>query len=189
MITITNPLAWPEGWARARSTEASKFADRSPDDVLQRLLREFRQLGGVSNMTLTTDAPLRRDGRAWLANARGDTAVAIYFRRGGREIVMARDAFTSVTDNVWSLCLAIEAMRQLQRHGGEGMTGKALDGLSALPPPENWWDVLGVSRTAPMEVREAAYRALAKTAHPDAGGTPAGWVRLSAAIERARTAG
>src|SRR5688572_6591812 len=43
------------------------------------------------------------------------------------------------------------------------------------------YDVLGVPRTASIAEIRAAYRAAAKTAHPDAGGTPEGFARLNAA--------
>lgn len=52
-----------------------------------------------------------------------------------------------------------------------------------------WWQVLHVAPDAPMSVREAAYRALALQAHPDAGGSPEAMQRLNAAIEQARRAG
>ncbi|MBF8255108.1 MAG: hypothetical protein HW375_15 [Anaerolineales bacterium] len=47
-------------------------------------------------------------------------------------------------------------------------------------------EVLGVFPNAPIEVFEAAYKALAKTSHPDAGGTDAAMKELNAAIEEIR---
>jgi len=55
--------------------------------------------------------------------------------------------------------------------------------------PEPWFTVLGVLPEAPIEVAEAAYRALAKKAHPDAGGSSEAMGRLSRAIEEARARG
>jgi hypothetical protein len=45
------------------------------------------------------------------------------------------------------------------------------------------WGVLHLAPGAPLDVAEAAYRALAKKAHPDAGGDPERFRRLTEAIE------
>jgi hypothetical protein len=63
------------------------------------------------------------------------------------------------------------------------------------PPPREeprrastleWARVLHTSADAPLEVAEAAYRALAKHAHTDVGGTHEGMKALNRAIEQAR---
>lgn len=51
-----------------------------------------------------------------------------------------------------------------------------------------WWHVLKVAPDAPMIVREAAYRALARTVHPDLGGDSERMCDLNAAIAQARAA-
>lgn len=49
--------------------------------------------------------------------------------------------------------------------------------------PAGPWGVLHLAPGAPLDVAEAAYRALAKKAHPDAGGDPERFRRLTEAIE------
>ena len=49
---------------------------------------------------------------------------------------MAMDRFTSVAGNLRSLTLAIEAMRQLNRHGGGTMMERAFAGFVAIAPPD-----------------------------------------------------
>lgn len=47
-----------------------------------------------------------------------------------------------------------------------------------------WWSVLGVEPDAAAPAIKNAFRALAKTHHPDAGGDPADFKRLRAAYEQ-----
>lgn len=57
----------------------------------------------------------------------------------------------------------------------------------ALPAPareRDPWEVLGVRPDAPLEVVRAAYRELAKSAHPDRGGSDERMAELNAALER-----
>jgi hypothetical protein len=189
-MTCRNPLDWPEGWPRTARPAASKFLDHSIGMALSRLHEELRLLGKVGGLVVTSNQPLSRDGTKFLSGKPddNDAGVAIYFDRNGKPTVMARDAYSTVWENIWSLALAVEAMRQLARHGGEGMAGKAFEGMVALPPPEPWWEVLHVTQSSPIEVVEASYRALAKSAHPDAGGSNAAFARLTAAITIARIA-
>ena len=49
---------------------------------------------------------------------------------------MARDAYKTVAGNMRSLTLAIEAMRQLERHGGSTMMERAFQGFAAIAPPD-----------------------------------------------------
>lgn len=47
----------------------------------------------------------------------------------------------------------------------------------------DWWDVLGVARTADRRTIENAYKALARIHHPDTGGSPEAFIRLRRAYE------
>ena len=48
-----------------------------------------------------------------------------------------------------------------------------------------WWEVLGVKPDANKEAIRNAYRALSKVHHPDAGGDPETFQRLSQAYKEA----
>ncbi|MGB1215516.1 MAG: hypothetical protein ACPG4X_19255, partial [Pikeienuella sp.] len=100
-----------------------------------------------------------------------DPGIAVYFTWKKRPYVMARDLFDRAEDNLRSLALAIEGMRQMQRHGGSHMMEKAFSGFAALPPPDApinmggpdalprpWNDVLGVAEGAPWSAVRSAYR-------------------------------
>ncbi|MGL4404652.1 MAG: J domain-containing protein [Notoacmeibacter sp.] len=150
--------------------------------------KELSLLGGVSNLIITSNQPIGRNG-GYVAGKPDDNdyGVAIYFNRKGVSTVMARDAFYPNADNIWSIALAVEAMRALARNGGEGLMGKAFVGMAALPPPKPWWEILSVANDAPLAVVEAVYRKLVKTLHPDRGGNANKWQELQSAINAARS--
>ncbi|OJW21229.1 MAG: hypothetical protein BGO49_24775 [Planctomycetales bacterium 71-10] len=58
---------------------------------------------------------------------------------------------------------------------------RAFTDCVALPAPKSPWDVLGVAPGATEAEIDAAYRAKAKTAHPDNGGTAAAMQELNEA--------
>jgi hypothetical protein len=188
-VRITNPLQWPSDWPRSKEAVTSKFQQHSLSEACERLHKELWLLGGVSNLIITSNQPIGRNGGYVSGKPDdGDYGVAIYFNRKGISTVMARDAFYPNADNIWSIALAVEAMRALAHHGGEGLMGKAFVGMAALPPPKPWWEVMHLSKDAPMGVIEATYRELVKSAHPDKGGDTPAWHALQSAVIAARRA-
>jgi DnaJ-domain-containing protein 1 len=93
-----------------------------------------------------------------------------------------------VKDNVRAVGKTIEALRGIERWGASDMMERAFSAFEALPAPEQWWQVLGVSASASAAEIDAAYRAKARAAHPDTGGSDAAMARLNAARDRARLA-
>lgn len=186
------PLAWPEGRPRtpvvARKT--SRF-DVSHNAACANLFAQIRQLGG-GRAVISTDMELRRDGLPYANRPFIDKGAAVYFHHKGRRVAFACDRWDRLACNIHAIAKTIEALRGIARWGTGDMLDVAIQGFVALPPPaagRKWWDVLGVQQAAPIEVIEASYRALAKKAHPDAGGTAAAWSELEAAIVEARSAG
>jgi hypothetical protein len=114
--------------------------------------------------------------------------VAVYFQLSGKPMVMACDMHQRAEENMRSITLAVQAMRQLKRHGGGMMMERAFAGFAALPPPTSCWDVLGVRPNAPRSEVERAFRERAKVAHPDMGGSAAEMAALNAARDRALSA-
>jgi hypothetical protein len=113
---------------------------------------------------------------------------------------MARDAYSTVRDNLRSIGLAIAHLRGLDRHGGAHMMERAFHGFTALPPPSNgaprpeqrpWREVLapipeGLDPADTLLLAENRCRAKSREAHTDAGGTNEQMIVLNAAIEAAR---
>lgn len=188
-MTEAYPLAWPDGWPRTpharmrdgrsdfgkvdtsgryswKSKRALTFAEARDS-----LLKAATKVGAV-DVVLSTSFVLNRSGLPSDNRRRpDDQGVALYFNLGGRALVMARDAYQRAEENMRSLALALEALAQLERHGGGVMLEKAFAGFAALPAPKKWWQVLGVEPTASADDVAAAFRRLSKTAHPDNGGS------------------
>jgi hypothetical protein len=199
------PLAWPEGWPRTPDAEKKdgRFVfKRQVDNGRYRsgqawtfaaardaLLEEIGRHGAMTCVVSTNFALDRRFLAVEGKRRPADEGVAIYFQRKGRPIAMACDRFHDAEGNMRSLTLALEAMRQLERHGGGTMMERAYEGFAALPAPKRWWEVLGVSPDCTPQDIQAAYRALARKAHPDAGGTHAAMAELNSALDAARRAG
>ena len=182
------PLYWPPGWPRTppakRKWSLAGGRNAPPwDRNVQELLWEVERLGG-RNPVLSTNQPLRRDGLLYATKRSiDDPGAALYFQRAGVPLVMARDAYELLEDNIRSLRLAIVGMRQVYRHGGDMIMERVFRGFQALPAgdgsPPAWFDVLGVAPDADRATIERAYRAHAMKVHPDRGGTEVQMVRLN----------
>src|SRR5258708_200630 len=139
-MTQAYPLLWPEGWPR---TPAAHRRNTSPvtttfDGARRQLLNELQLLGAMSAV-ISSNLPLRVDGQPYADAARrrmDDPGVALYFTLDTRAVVMARDVFWNVHDNLRSIGHAIEHLRGLERHGGAHMMERAFGGFTALPPPQ-----------------------------------------------------
>lgn len=205
-MTEAYPLRWPEGWPRRNGAKGGGPFRTSPETAIQSLYANFRQLR-ATGLVLSSNCKIRQDGTPYredLSTRLKDPGVAVYFTYSGKPMVMAQDAYNVPFANIRSLALAIEAMRQIERHGGGYMMQRSFEGFAALPPPGGsagyvkppWRGVLDMPKEHFTEIdddsqlmlAEAKYRKLAKTLHADAGGEDAQrMAELNVAIEDART--
>ena len=193
------PLQWPEGWPRTPADKQVrgwqfKQLDYSTGRrtlatfarARDALLGELRRLG-AGHIVISTNHPTDRYGVPTESKRRIlDEGVVIYFSLGKRQMAMACDRFDNAAANMRSLGLAIEAMRQLERHGGGAMMERAFSGFAALPPPRSCWDILGVPVGSSRTAIEKSFRERATAMHPDRGGSNAAMAELNAARDRAR---
>lgn len=188
------PLQWPDGWPRHKGARENDNRFRGPayrwDRVYRGLVSELARIGG-KNIVVSTNQPIRRDGAPY-AQERiiSDVGVAVYFMRGKQSLVMAQDRFYTIIGNMRSLAMAVEGLRQMERHGGAVMMERAFSGFTALPPPgaeyePGWWDILRIPRGSSREQIVQAFRALAREHHPDLGGDPAEFAKIAAARDEA----
>lgn len=197
-MTVAYPLQWPEGWPRTPAVERKRgnfgtYANPITFDRARRKLMDELRMLGADNVVLSTMLPIRQDGNPYSDAARrrqDDPGVAVYFTLKRRQLVMAQDGYYDIASNVRSLGLAIEGMRQLERHGGGTMMERAFAGFAALPAPgaeKPWREVFGVKSGAKLgrQEIEAIYRSKAFQRHPDRGGSDTLMAELNAAREAA----
>ena len=192
MTDRRSPLYWPAGRPRSRFRSTPQFGtgfsqrrrEFTVGDALSALQGELDRLG-ATDIVLSSNLDLRLDGlpRSGQANPT-DPGAALYFKLKGRDTVLACDRWAKVQDNIFAIAKHIEALRGMDRWG-VGTLEQAFAGYQALPAPEQWWDVLGVGCQATTAEIEAAYRRLARAAHPDTGGSDASMSRLNAARDQA----
>jgi hypothetical protein len=182
------PLYWPERWKRTAYREHSRF--KTGFGAARNQL--FAELGrmGASKVVLSTNIPLRNDGlpRANMTPDRGDSGVAVYFQRKGKPMVFACDKYRQACDNIYAIAKTVEAMRGIERWGASDMMERAFSGFKALASAssESWRDVLGFGDEAVTVDRiHAAYKAAARSAHPDAGGSVEAMTRVNVARDEA----
>lgn len=207
------PLSWPQGWKRtpAVSRQRANFGKSvtwegatrpdgtrekhsrkdalSPADAAKRLYAELDRLD-ASNVVLSTNLELRADGTP-RSDRRdpADVGAAVYFKLNGKPRCLACDRWQRVADNIAAIAQHIDALRRIDRYG-VGTMEQAFAGYAALPAsPSDWWIVLGVTPDATSAQIDDAYRRLARTAHPDAGGSHNDMARLNAARDEAKKAG
>lgn len=186
------PLQWPAGWPRTppdrqdRGWQFKSTRYQQPGQnwsgvagrglvtfakARDQLYDELRKLGATNVVVSSNHKPDRYGVPTESKRSVGDEGIAIYFGLKGKPMAMACDRFDNAAANMRSLGLAIDAMRQLERHGGGTMMERAFSGFVALTAPgKNWWDVLQVKPDATRDVIELNFRRLARDRHPDNGG-------------------
>jgi hypothetical protein len=196
----TFPLTWPEGWRRTeahRRTRAQfgRRQSRGTGDVtwsvrgqltvamaVERVLEELARMGLQRHrIVISTNVPVKRDGLPVSGREPVDPGAAVYWMNGRERRCMAIDRYDRVADNLAAIAATLDAMRAIERHGGAEILDRAFTGFVALPAPEQWWQVLGVSAQASRDDIEAAHRRLAMKHHPDRGGSDAEMARINAA--------
>lgn len=130
-----------------------------------------------------------------------ERTVAIEFSlwRGGqlRKVKLVMGRHDRAIENLEAIAKAVEHMRMAEVRKVTDLVVLMYQQLypvaAPTPPPpppgvgsSGPYAVLHVASTAPLAVCEAAYRALAKLAHPDQGGSTQTMQRLNAAIETIR---
>lgn len=175
------PLQWPPGWprkpgyARRMATFQNGGRELSVIDGVNRVLDALRLMKITrDDVVISTDIPTRLDGLPRSDRTGGDPGAAVYWRKGKQTRCMAIDRYQRTADNLAAIAATLEAMRAIERHGGAEILDRAFTGFTALPAPEQWFQVLGVSAHATREQIETAYRTLAMKHHPDRPGGDAG---------------
>lgn len=200
-IEKSYPLRWPEGRPRTfvhlRKPALWKHEGRSLT-----LTTGFNRLWSQLNSITPAGKSWRTDGHVLSSNIRytrtgardqnfrrdpEDPGVALYFRLDKQPLVLACDRWTTVQDNLAAIAAHIEALRGQERWGVADLA-QAFAGHVALPAPETWWQILGVTSSATPADIDAAWRTLIRAAHPDHGGSDQAAARLNRARDEGKRA-
>lgn len=182
------PLSWPTGWKRTpghqrqRARFQSGGAALTVHKAITRLSGEVARLGARDEI-LSTNMQTRLDGLPYSGQSEPtDPGVAVYFTLKGQARCLACDAWTRTADNIAAIAQHIDALRRIDRYG-VGTLDQAFAGYAPRlqAAPSEWNIVLGVSRSASRAGIEEAFTRLAKTAHPDSGGSHDAMARLTEA--------
>lgn len=183
------PLQWPEGFPRTppQKRKASQF--KTPlAGAIDNVAVSLRKFGADSAIPVTSVvATTNVGGIQLMKDSKADPGVAVWFEWDGAMRAIAVDRYLKPEENLQAIHLILEARRTEVRHGGIVIARTAFKGFLALPAPagNHWSDVLGVSPDADVGAVNEAYRALARHAHPDSGGSSQKMARLNAARDDA----
>lgn len=182
------PLTWPEGWKRTPTWQRAHSPFKAgPDKAMREMLAELDRLG-ARRVLISSNLKLRQDGMPYAQQPRcDDEGIAVYFVRGGKDMVLACDKFAKREANMRAITKTIEAIRGIERWGSSDLMERAFTGFTALPSSgESWWGILGVEPNARLAEIEAAYRRRRSETHPDRpGGDAAEFDRVQKAYEEA----
>jgi DnaJ-domain-containing protein 1 len=181
MTPAAFPLAWPPGKPRTPWQKRRKGSfSGTRAEIMQRLERQVELLGARWTV-VSSDLPLRADGKPHQGRAEpDDPGVCVYFQMRDKPYAMACDTFDCLWQNAAAVANHIDATRRIERYG-VATAAEALQAFVALPSPKQPHEILGVRADAtPDEVRKA-WRAKIADAHPDRVGTHAAAAEVNAA--------
>ena len=113
-MTEAFPLQWPASRPHTPTPARSRF-DTSQDRAQRTLVDEVRRMGG-SNLVISTNIELRRDGLPYAGRREpADKGVAVYFDYRKRPMCFACDRWARIGDNIYAIAKTIEALRGIER--------------------------------------------------------------------------
>ena len=155
--------------------------DLSWNRTLEDLEETFR-LWRVNDWSVHCDLPHRYADK--YSQTPKEREVGLRYTKDGQEFHLTMSRQSRAVDNLRVLYLAVEAMRLNDLRGITDIIREAYLQLPAPPKYRDPYEILEVRPDAAIEVIEAAYRALAKRLHPDAGGSVEAMQELNQAFER-----
>lgn len=173
MSATSFPLCWPAGRTLVPPRLRDKSNFRTMPDQARRGLEHELDLLGAGNVVISTNVPLRKDGRPYAKGYRlDDEAVAVYFTYYGKSMCFACDRWQQLGENMHGIAKTIEALRGIARWGTGDMLERAFTGFAALAAPSastqrTWREVLSCNDESTPGYILAAYRQLRSRFHPD----------------------
>jgi hypothetical protein len=197
------PICWPDNVARTapQDRRPALFSDKTVAGSVKLVLAEINRLNKQpwfyddEDVIISTNIRPKLDGLPSGNEKPQDPGAAVFFKlrfwRGAKEFkrhtVLTCDRWTTVAWNLYAIARDIDAQRARARWGCTSVE-QAFHGYLAIPERcggPSWWQTLGVSPGAPLDEIKDAFLTLAKTRHPDKGGTVEQWNQLIIAHEQA----
>lgn len=170
------PLQWPEHIPRTPQREKSRFKT-TLSGALKNVRGSIEAFGrdsgkAVTSIVLSSNVTLGNDRPA-------DPGVAAWFTWDGMSLCIPVDRYSTAEENLQAIHHVLEARRTELRHGTLHLVRATFKGFAALPPPPGakvkrpWREVFGWENAANPSpvIIEARFKELAKSRHPDAGGS------------------
>lgn len=177
------PLCWPAGVPRSPFRVSNGTWKQDSERIRNDLLLELERLN-VDDVIISTNARTNAFGTPRLDERPSDPGVAIYFTRKKKRLCFACDRWDSIRLNMKAITMSIEAIRGLERFGAADMVERAFTGFAQLPAQtaKSWREVLQFGLATPtLSMMEERFRTLARSRHPDAGGSHDQMSELNAA--------
>lgn len=182
------PLCWPAGWRRTPKSERKRgrfthYGERLyAPEAIERLLYQLKQLGVASDDPIISTNVKVIEACRYRIPSLADPGVAVYWSNGKNTRCIAIDCYDELVDNIAAAAATLEALRSVERHGGAAILDRAFTGFVALPAPEQWFTILGVSVEATDDEIKLAHRRLV-AANPEfrTGGAAKELARINAA--------
>lgn len=197
------PLTWPAGWKRTANgnRKSANFKKRNSSsgwkervsvaEGIRRVLDQLSMMGLTGDdILISTNLVVRLDGFPRSDQREpADPGVAVYWKKSkdAQHKVMAVDQYDKIADNLAAIGATLEAMRAIERHGGAMILERAFTGFTALPAPNTWRAVLGITEDLSVDLAtvKSYYKKLSLRNHPDCGGTEAQMKELNWAMAEA----
>lgn len=188
-MTTAYPLTWPHGIDRTTKEKRrpSQFKTEL-NGAIKNVTNSLRRFGEATGKPVS-DVVLSSNYSLGVTNP-PDPGVAAWFVWDGRERCIAIDRYDKLAHNLQAIHAILEARITEARHGGLRIVQQTFTGFVALPPPEQFggktcWQVLDIPPGSNRARVEEAYKARARTLHPDRGGSAEGMAELNAARDAA----
>lgn len=187
-------LDWPGDWPRTTPQEREKNRDfkASIATTTTELKKEMKRMG-VDEWRASTGSGgsyTKSNGLPKYDANPDDPGFVLRWTDDGEQFAVACDDYSRLRDNLRSVYLWVHETRMRSQRpvttadaefaAARLPSGDGKDAVAATAPPH---EVLEVDPDAGEEIVQAAFRQKAKSAHPDQGGDPAEWQRLTDAKE------
>lgn len=132
-----------------------------------------------------TNMPRGANWQSWKPQSELERTVKLSYTKNGKQVNLEMGKQSRAVDNLRVLYLAVHDMRLNEVRGlSEIMESAYLQIAGGVK--KNPYETLQIMKDAPLEVAEASYKARARFAHPDNGGSTDQMMELNEAIEAIR---